>query len=125
MNFIVTDKATGAEVYRYQADAPIEWSGMKFSTHDHTEFVEVIDGVIQGTAHRILTKLEYLRRFTTEERVNIRESAKTNPVLEDYLVMMELADEINTGDADTIAAVNMLEQVGLIGAGRASEVLNG
>lgn len=125
MIYIVTDKATGAEVYRYQADAPVEWSGMEFATHDHVEQVEIIGDVIQGASSRVLTKLEYLRRFTTEERVNIRESAKTNPVLEDYLVMMELADEINTGDADTIAAVNMLEQVGLIGAGRASEVLNG
>lgn len=125
MIYIVTDKATGAEVYRYQADAPIEWSDMPFATHDHTEFVEVVEGVIQGVSHRILTKLEYLRRFTTEERVTIREASKANPVLEDYLAMMELAEEIDTGDADTIAAVNMLERVGLIGAGRANEVLNG
>lgn len=71
----------------------------------------------------ILSKLEYLRRFTSEERVTIRQAAKVTPVLEDYLAMLELADEINTGDADTIAAVNMLEQAGLIAPGRAAEVL--
>ena len=75
------------------------------------------------TNSAILSKLEYLRRFTSEERVTIRQAAKVTPVLEDYLAMLELADEINTGDADTIAAVNMLEQAGLIAPGRAAEVL--
>ena len=51
--------------------------------------------------------------------------AAANPVLEDYLKLMELAQDINTGDPDTIAAVTMLEQVGLIAAGRAQEILNG
>lgn len=70
-----------------------------------------------------LSKLEYLRRFTSDERVTIRQAAKVTPVLEDYLAMLELAEEINTGDADTITAVNMLEQAGLIAPGRAAEVL--
>jgi len=30
------DPNVGKEVYRYQADAPIEWNGMEFATHDHT-----------------------------------------------------------------------------------------
>lgn len=28
-------KSDGGEVYRYQADAPIEWQGMEFATHEH------------------------------------------------------------------------------------------
>ena len=40
-----------------------------------------------------------------------------------YLKLMELAQEINLDDPDTIAAVQMLEQAGLIAAGRAVEVL--
>ena len=39
--YIVTRKADGAEIYRYNAEAPIEWSGMEFADHDHTEFVPV------------------------------------------------------------------------------------
>lgn len=38
--YIVTRKSDGAEVYRYHADAPIEWGGMEFATHDHTAIVE-------------------------------------------------------------------------------------
>lgn len=34
--YVVTRKSDGAEVYRYQSEAPVEWHGMEFSTHDHT-----------------------------------------------------------------------------------------
>ena len=121
-DYIVTRKSDGAEVYRYQADAPVEWCGMEFAAHDHTEQAE------QPTAPsgpRTMTKLGYLRRFTVEERVAIRAAAAQNAVLADYLQLMELAQDINTGDPDTVAAVTMLEQAGLIATGRANEVLNG
>lgn len=127
MIYIVTETATGNEVYRYQADAPIEWNGMEFATHDHAEQPVVNeDGSIEGQViGRVFTKLEYLRLFTSAERIAIRDAAKQSPELEDYLEMLKLSDEINTGDPDTIAAVTMLELVGLIAAGRAQEVLNG
>lgn len=31
----VCRKSGGAEVYRYTADAAVEWVGMEFDTHDH------------------------------------------------------------------------------------------
>lgn len=34
--FIVTEKGTGKEVYRYTSDQPVEWNDMEFATHDHT-----------------------------------------------------------------------------------------
>mgnify|MGYP000937165325 CR=1 FL=1 len=123
----VIRKSDGQQVYEYNSDAPIEWSGMEFATHDHIEHVEINeDGSIEGTVTgRVMTKLEYLRRFTQDERVAIRAAAKSNAVLEDYMALLELAQDVDTTDADTVAAVNMLEQVGLIAAGRAQEILNG
>ena len=118
--YIVTRKADGVEVLRYSADAPVEWAGMAFATHDHTEQAEQ---PVLPSGPRTITKLEYLRRFTTAERVAIRAAASANPVLDDYLKLMELAQEINLDDPDTIAAVQMLEQSGLIASGRAAEVL--
>lgn len=123
MNFIVTRKSDGAEVIRYSAAMAQEVNGFDLIGYDHTEYTP--DDPVPVPTSRVLTKLEYLRRFTGEERITIRTAAKSNAVLEDYLSMLELAEEINTGDADTIGAVNMLEQVGLIGVGRANEVLNG
>lgn len=39
--YIVTRKSDGAEVYRYEADAPVEWADWPFATHDHAEDVPV------------------------------------------------------------------------------------
>mgnify|MGYP001766078236 CR=1 FL=1 len=122
----VINKASGEEVTRYCAGQVTEsFDGKSFplADFDHVEFIE--DAVPPAPTSVILTKLEYLRRFTQAERVTIREAAKVNPVLEDYMALLELATEIDTGDADTIVAVNMLEQAGLVGPGRAQEILNG
>jgi hypothetical protein len=72
---------------------------------------------------KVMTKLEYLRRFTQEERITIRTVAASNPVLADYMALLELAQEIDTNDPDTQAAVMMLEGAGLIAAGRGVEIL--
>ncbi|MFM7008238.1 MAG: hypothetical protein ACKO0Z_02700 [Betaproteobacteria bacterium] len=40
--YIVTRKTDGAEIYRYNADAPIEWSGMEFTGYDHIEAAPVV-----------------------------------------------------------------------------------
>jgi hypothetical protein len=38
--YVVTRKSDGEEVYRYDADAPIEWSGWEFATHEHNPLAE-------------------------------------------------------------------------------------
>lgn len=120
--YIVTRKADGAEVLRYSAAQAQEVNGFDLVDYEHTEWIPDAQPVAP-TSHT-LTKLEYIRRFTVEERVAIRAAAEQNAVLADYLQLMELAQDINTGDADTIAAVTMLEQAGLIADGRAQEILN-
>ena len=122
-DYIVTRKSDGVEVLRYSAAQAQEVNGFDLVDYDHTEWTP--DAPIVAPVNHTLTKLEYLRRFTVEERVTIRAAAAQNPVLADYMQLMELAQEINTGDADTVAAVTMLEQAGLIAAGRAQEILNG
>ena len=121
--YIVTRKSDGAEVLRYSAAQAQEVNGFDLVDYQHTEWTP--DAQPVAPTSRTLTQLEYLRRFTVEERVAIRAAAKQNPRLADYLQLMELAQYINTGDADTIAAVTLLEQTGLIAAGRAQEILNG
>lgn len=124
--FTVTNKQTSAVVYRYASDAPVEWAGMGFDTHDHTpDAVPDIDITDVVPTAMIWTKLEYLRRFTQAERIAIRTTTKTVPMLEDYMALLELASEVRSDDPDVIAALNMLEAGGLIGTGRAQEILNG
>ena len=123
--FIVTNKTTGAEVYRYAADAAIEWAGMEFDTHDHS--VLTSENVVTDVPVVAMTwtKLEYLRRFTQDERIAIRTAAKQVPALDDYLELLALATEVRSDDPDIVGALTMLEGAGLIGAGRAQEILNG
>lgn len=121
--YIVTRKSDGVEVLRYSAASPREVNGFGLVEYDHTEWAP--GAPVAEPVNHTLTKLEYLRRFTVEERVAIRAAAEQNQVLADYLQLMELAQDINTGDPDTIAAVTMLEQAGLIALGRAQEILNG
>lgn len=117
--YIVYERDTGNVVYAYTADAACDFPEYPFQQFSHV--VKKPEPVVP--VQRTTTKLEYLRRFTTEERVAIRSAAASNPVLDDYLKLMELAQEINLDDPDTVAAVAMLEQAGLIASGRAAEVL--
>ena len=117
-NWIVEDRITGEVVHAYCADQPDHFGTFPLEQFNHIHEKEVV-----AVVSRTITKLEYLRRFTTDERVAIRAAAVANPLLDDYLKLMELAQEINLDDPDTTAAVQLLEQAGLIAAGRASEVL--
>lgn len=127
MNYIVTDKATASVVYNYQSDEPVEWNGMEFATHDHVPeaLAEAGGGVDAQITRMTWTQTAWKRRFSQEERLAIREAAAANAVLSDYMDLMAGATEISNDDSDTVRAVNMLEQAGLIGEGRANEVLHG
>ena len=118
-NWIVENRITGEVAYAYGADQPDHFGTFPLEQFNHIRQKEVKAAPVPRT----ITKLEYLRRFTTAERVAIRAAAVANPVLDDYLNLMELAQEINLDDTDTVAAVQMLEQAWLIAAGRAAEVL--
>lgn len=87
-------------------------------------------GVEAAPAERILTKLAFRRRFTLAERVamdsapdNTAFDANTRAILRTMTRDLELAEDINLDDADVISGVMLLEQLQIIAAGRAAEVL--
>jgi hypothetical protein len=126
MIFSVIDKGTGEEVYRYEADAPIEWSGMEFATHDHVEPPTInTNGSIESQVIRVWTVVEYKRRFTQEERIAVRNASGQSKELDDYLDLLKDAQEVRSDDPDILKALSDLEQFGLIAPGRAQEILNG
>lgn len=79
------------------------------------------DEAALAAKNAVVTRLNYLRRFTQAERIALREI--DNPVVKDFLMMVELAEEINLLDADTVGGTNYLEAEGFIGQGRAAEIL--
>lgn len=71
-----------------------------------------------------ITKLAFKQRFTTEERIAIRTAASVNPIVYDFQDLVDSATYIDLERPDTVAAVNALEQYGLIAEGRAAEILS-
>lgn len=68
-----------------------------------------------------LTQLEFLRRFTSQERISAKTS--NDPIIEDFMYLLTLAQDIRLDDPDTIAGVHYLEQQGILSVGRAEEIL--
>ncbi len=68
-----------------------------------------------------VTRLEFLRRFTPEQRIAIR--ASTDPVIIDGRELLDLAQEVRADDPDTIRYVRYLEQQGFITAADANRFL--
>lgn len=73
---------------------------------------------------RIISKLDYMSRFTDSELAAIFTAAKSVVAIEVWLEKFKVAEFINLDDAATQAGLQTLETVGLIGVGRAMEVLN-
>ena len=126
MIYVVIRKSDGGKVYEYQADAPVEWNGMGFDTHSHDPAPEIgADDVIVGESARVFTHREFLRRFTPGEYAAIKAAAQASADIDYYWQMFLVAEEIVNTDPDTITGLNLLEQIKLIGIGRAQEILNG
>ena len=68
-----------------------------------------------------LTKLEFMSRFTTTERISIQNS--TDPIIQDALRLLNLAEFIDVTDQRTIDAVNYFVYVGLLSQSRIDEIL--
>ena len=134
--YVVTSKDTGQVVYEYQSDAPVEWHGMEFSTHDHS-LAPVIneDGSIEGVFKRRLTKLEFIEKLGDTAFAAILEMTKTSPEVNAWVEKVRLTTpdpdgtSVDLKDLRTVAGVEAIGQVlesqGIVQAGWANEVLNG
>ena len=71
----------------------------------------------------ILTKLEFLNRFTDTEVEGIYAAVKLSVPIEIWMDKFKLAEYINLDDKKTINGVNKLEANGLLAVGRAEEIL--
>lgn len=72
---------------------------------------------------RTFTKLQYMDRFTDAELAGIYTAAKSVVQIEIWLEKFKLATDINLDDPATIGGLQAMEAGGLLGAGRAAEIL--
>ena len=129
----VTRKTDGTLVYQYQAEAPIEWSGMSFAECDHIEEPQELppeaDTRVFGGRRR-LTKLEFVAllgpAFTA-----ILAAAKVDVQAEAWVKMVELATpdpdtySIDLNDPRLEQGLRAFEALSVIEAGTTERVLHG
>jgi hypothetical protein len=82
-----------------------------------------LDSLVASYLTTTISKLNFLDRFTPQERIIIRAAAAQNPTVNDYLELLNAAQVVDLTSARTIAGVSALEAATLIAAGRASEIL--
>lgn len=68
-----------------------------------------------------LSATDFMRRFTLGERVAIRGS--TDPVVVDFLDLLDKSPNVNLKDALTIQGIQYLEAQGLLTNGRSAQIL--
>jgi len=108
----------GTTVVSCPDDAGPNWlyDGVNFTAPPHLENI-ITEAPLQ--------KIDFLRLFTQEERIAIKEAAKTNAVVEDYQYMLDNSTIVLLSDPDIQTGIPMLESAGLIGIGRAAQILSG
>lgn len=72
---------------------------------------------------RVLTKTQYMNRFTDAELGAIYSTAKVVVSVQVWLERFNAATEINLDSSNVIGGLHTMEAAGLIGAGRANEIL--
>lgn len=71
----------------------------------------------------IISKVDYMNRYTDAELAGIFTISKTNIAVEVWLKKFDAARDIDLNDPRTIAGVQAIEASGLLAAGRAAEIL--
>jgi fructose-1,6-bisphosphatase/inositol monophosphatase family enzyme len=125
MNYTVQNRATGEIVYAYSEDVATEWPEYPFAEFNHIP--QPVSSTPMPTTERNVSGVQYLRRFTQSERIAIRSAASQSAELDDYLKLLDTTiaqgGTVNLADADTVAAVILLEHAGLLAEGRSAEIL--
>jgi hypothetical protein len=70
-----------------------------------------------------LSVLDFRNRFTQAEKIAIYTAAKSVVAIQVWIDDLASAKDVNVTHTQTIEGINALESAGLIGAGRAAEIL--
>jgi hypothetical protein len=95
-------------------------------TYDGNTFTQpepVIQEEVPPVRISTISKLDYMDRFTDAELAGIYTAAKQFVQIEVWLEKFKLATHIDLDDPRTVSGVHSLEAAGLIGQGRAAEIL--
>lgn len=72
-----------------------------------------------------VSRVEFFRRFKRAERIAIRGAEANDPVIGDFMLMLNLADEVDLSAEDVVEGLAYLEAQKLLSTGRREEILPG
>jgi hypothetical protein len=76
---------------------------------------------ILGTALP-MTVYEFLKRFTTSERIAVRNKAKTDAIVDDFMDLLNRSGAVYPANPDVTAGLNYLVSVGVLTSARAAVI---
>lgn len=71
-----------------------------------------------------ITGVAFKRRMTQEERIAIRNLAKTNDIAFDFQDLLDSSPAVHLDDPDVTKGLEMMEAAGKLAPGRADEILS-
>lgn len=121
--FSIKSNRTGITIAEYERDEAVapsiidaEYIGDDYVTYDANGFV--VDTANLRTSVREIPKLDFLRRLTPEERMEARRlSRSSHPqalVIEDFMELLNATVIVSLDNADVLAGLTLLSQVGAL-----------
>ena len=121
--YTVHRRKDGAEVYRYTADAPVEWAGLEVATHTHDAMPEAAQPVTPTRPPQQWPTLDFLLRFSPTERITARALRATDAMLNDFFSLLDLSDTIHSDDKNTRRGMSYLVMLKVLTAERMAVIL--
>jgi len=120
-----TDQNGKVYEFVYNAAAELDLNAVMASRAARIDADLVAQAAVEAEAQNYalpLTHLQFMTRFTMEERVAIRAAAKTDPVIDDFLELLEISDYIYPAHEMTLAGLQYMVSQNLLTSERAVEV---
>ena len=73
----------------------------------------------------VISRLDFLRRFTRAERIALRAAETTDPVVADFLLMLTLAEDVDLTSPDVTDGLAYLEGNGFVTSERGAAIRSG
>lgn len=101
---------------------PTDTAGPGWEWTQEGGFTAPPEPVPLNPADVVLSRADFLRRFTLTERIAIRSARAADPVIDDLLAMLESTDTVRLAHQDILSGLDYLQQHGYLTPERAAEI---
>lgn len=121
-NVIIGDAEDAGFITAFPGAVPLKAPGGVGSQYDPATETFDPPAAPPAPAQQWLHSAKLLMRFTAAERIQIR--ASTDPVVQDFLSLLNAADKVDLKDPTTIQGFQYLVSKGFLTSARAAEILS-